>query len=141
MRVLHSSTQAFCTFRQGCIAGSHRPGAPLPTHDGWQKSWATPELRGAEWPADVDVHRVSVNAGDASKALACLLAHACVASLAHGYLRCCCPVLFSEKLMHGTLPWTAPGRERRSLFYKYVRTPACSRSILLRKPGDELGFH
>ena len=32
-------------------------------------------------------------------------------------------VLFSEKLIHGTLPWTAPGRERRSLFYKYVRTP------------------
>ena len=47
------------------------------------------------------------------------LRHACVASLAHERR---CPVLFSEKLMHGTLPWTAPGRERRSLFYKYVRT-------------------
>ena len=77
MRVLHSPTQAFCTFRQGCIAGSHRPGAPLPTHDGWQKSWATPELRGAEWPADVDVHRVSVNAGDASKTLQGLTASVC----------------------------------------------------------------
>jgi ectoine hydroxylase-related dioxygenase (phytanoyl-CoA dioxygenase family) len=78
----------------GCIAGSHRPGQPLPRHDGWQRSWATPELRGPSWPAAVPVHRVSLPAGGA--------------------------VVFSEKLMHGTVPWTAAGHERRTLFFKCV---------------------
>ena len=81
-----------------------------------------------------------MNAGDASKTLG-LRTRVLPVSLTGTCAVVAWTVLFSEKLMHGTLPWTAPGRERRSLFYKYVRTPACSRSILLRKPGDELGFH
>ena len=45
--------------------------------------------------------------------------------------------------MHGTLPWTAPGRERRSLFYKYVRTDRGVLAIYsFAQAGPfELGFH
>jgi hypothetical protein len=76
----------------GCLPGSHRDDAPpLPTHDGWRKpgNWATPEQRGALWPEDVPVHRIEAGLGDA--------------------------IVFTEKLIHGTLPW-AGGGERRTLF-------------------------
>ena len=49
----------------GCIPGSHRPDFPaLPEHEGWRKSWATDELRGADWPANVPVHRIEAQPGD-----------------------------------------------------------------------------
>ena len=76
----------------GCLPGSHRDDAPpLPTHDGWRKPghWATPEQRGPLWPQDVPVHRVEAELGDA--------------------------IVFTEKLVHGTLPW-AGGGERRTIF-------------------------
>ena len=74
----------------GCIPGSHRPDFPaLPEHEGWRKSWATDELRGADWPANVPVHRIEAEPGSC--------------------------IIFTEKLLHGTLPW-AGGGERRTLF-------------------------
>lgn len=76
----------------GCLPGSHRDDAPpLPTHDGWRKPghWATPEQRGPLWPQDVPVHRIEAELGDA--------------------------IVFTEKLVHGTLPW-AGGGERRTIF-------------------------
>ena len=81
----------------GCIPGSHRPDFPaLPEHEGWRKSWATDELRGAEWPANVPVHRIEAQPGDC--------------------------IIFTEKLLHGTLPW-AGGGERRTLFCTHLHTP------------------
>ena len=29
-------------------------------------------------------------------------------------------IIFSEALLHGTLPWTHPTKERRSLLYRYA---------------------
>lgn len=62
---------------------------------GWNTNWVdtkwTQKL--ASWPADIPVHRVEAKAG------------ACI--------------VFSEKLKHGTIPWSGAG-QRRTLFYKYV---------------------
>ena len=80
----------------GCIPGSHRPDFPaLPEHEGWRKSWATDELRGAAWPANVPVHRIEAEPGSC--------------------------IIFTEKLLHGTLPW-AGGGERRTLFCAHLHT-------------------
>ena len=93
----------------GCLPGSHdfayneRLEATL--EPGWRTSWAdspwTSKL--ASWPADVPVHRVADEAGG-------LKAGDCI--------------LFSERMKHGTLPWTGAG-ERRTLFYKVLSPLSC----------------
>ena len=94
----------------GCLPGSHRDDAPrLPTHDDWRKPghWATAEQRGPLWPADVPVHRIEAGPGDA--------------------------IIFTEKLVHGTLPW-AGGGERRTLFCAWhspFRSPSPAADRLL----------
>ena len=62
--------------------------------DGWRSQWVespwTTSL--ASWPADVPVHRLEGQAGQC--------------------------IIFSEKLKHGTIPWSSETQERRTLFYK-----------------------
>jgi hypothetical protein len=84
----------------GCLPGSHRPEhnelleRTLP--DGWRFSWCdTPWTQVlADWPLDqVPIDRVEAQACDV--------------------------IIFTEKMKHGTIPWSGAG-ERRTLFYKYV---------------------
>ena len=79
-----------------CVPGSHRPdfqwpdGMDISTRDKLQRGWRTP-VDGA-WSAEIGVRRVEGKAGQC--------------------------ILFSEKLLHATVPWTGAG-ERRTIFYKY----------------------
>ena len=61
----------------------------------WRWSWCDTEWTSKlpNWDEDVPVHRIEAKAGDC--------------------------ILFSEKLKHGTIPWSGSD-ERRTLFYKYV---------------------
>ena len=80
-----------------CVPGSHRPdfrwpdGMDISTRDKRQPGWRTP-VDGA-WAADVGVRRVEGQAGQC--------------------------IVFSEKLLHATVPWTGAG-QRRTVFYKYA---------------------
>jgi hypothetical protein len=84
----------------GVIAGSHI--APFEQErvqtmdEGWRSEWVDSPWTAplASWPADVPVHRLEGQAG------------ACI--------------IFSEKLKHGTIPWSSETEERRTLFYKYA---------------------
>ena len=82
----------------GCVVGTHKPANEqklLDTDGDWRWNWCntewTAKLPG--WDEDVPVQRIEAKAGDC--------------------------ILFSEKLKHGTIPWSGHG-ERRTLFYKYV---------------------
>jgi hypothetical protein len=78
-------------------AGAPKQWRDHPYREGWvQSPWTT---KHAEWPPATPVHRVEAHAGSV--------------------------ILFTEKLKHGTVPWTSPG-ERRTLFYKYVPLLAVS---------------
>lgn len=82
----------------GCVPGSHKPHIEerLTSMDGeWRSNWCNTEWtsRFPNWPDDVPVHHVEAKAGDC--------------------------ILFTEKLKHGTIPWSGKN-ERRTLFYKYV---------------------
>ena len=87
----------------GCIPGSHDFALNervLGMDKGWNSNWADSPwtTKMDSWPADVPLHRVADEVGG-------LQAGDCI--------------LFSERMKHGTLPWTGAG-ERRTLFYKYV---------------------
>ena len=82
----------------GCVVGTHKPANEqklLDTDGDWRwnccNTESTAKLPG--WDEDVPVQRIEAKAGDC--------------------------ILFSEKLKHGTIPWSGHG-ERRTLFYKYV---------------------
>lgn len=82
----------------GCVAGTHKPAnaEKLRGIDGdWRRNWVDTEWTSKlpNWDKDLEVHRVEAKAGDC--------------------------ILFTEKLIHGTIPWSGSG-ERRTLFYKYV---------------------
>lgn len=82
----------------GCVAGTHKPAnaEKLRAIDGdWRRNWVDTEWTSKlpNWDKDLEVHRVGAKAGDC--------------------------ILFTEKLIHGTIPWSGSG-ERRTLFYKYV---------------------
>jgi hypothetical protein len=82
----------------GCVPGSHKPYIEerLTSMEGeWRSNWCNTEWtsRLPNWPDDVPVHHVEAKAGDC--------------------------ILFTEKLKHGTIPWSGKN-ERRTLFYKYV---------------------
>lgn len=82
----------------GCVPGSHKPHIDerLTSIEGeWRSNWCNTEWtsRLPNWPDDVPVHHVEAKAGDC--------------------------ILFTEKLKHGTIPWSGKN-ERRTLFYKYV---------------------
>ena len=82
----------------GCVPGSHKPHIEerLTSIEGeWRSNWCNTEWtsRLPDWPDDVPVHHVEAKAGDC--------------------------ILFTEKLKHGTIPWSGKN-ERRTLFYKYV---------------------
>ena len=82
----------------GCVPGSHKPHIEerLTSMEGeWRSNWCNTEWtsRLPNWPDDVPVHHVEAKAGDC--------------------------ILFTEKLKHGTIPWSGKN-ERRTLFYKYV---------------------
>ncbi len=82
----------------GCVVGTHKPAneQKLLDIDGdWRSNWCDTEWTSQlpNWDQDVPVHRVEAKAGDC--------------------------ILFTEKLKHGTIPWSGSG-ERRTLFYKYV---------------------
>ena len=82
----------------GCVPGSHKPHIEerLTSMEGeWRSNWCKTEWtsRLPNWPDDVPVHHVEAKAGDC--------------------------ILFTEKLKHGTIPWSG-NNERRTLFYKYV---------------------
>ena len=64
--------------------------------EGWKTNWVDTKwtTKLGSWPPDIPVHRVEAKAGEC--------------------------IIFSEKLKHGTIPWSGAG-ERRTLFYKYVR--------------------
>eukprot|EP01045_Picozoa_sp_COSAG04_P000252 COSAG04_NODE_5_length_50521_cov_24.772639_29_plen_333_part_00 len=82
----------------GCLPGSHVPAVAealiesLP--EGWRSAWCeTPWTRKhPQWPASVPVHRVEAQSGDC--------------------------IIFSERLLHGTIAWSAR-RPRRTIYYKY----------------------
>ena len=78
----------------GCLAGSHLPDATIGPHkekvSNGHFSWGRPPFAP---DVDPDVTRVEGQPGDC--------------------------VLFTERLVHSTLPWKGAG-ERRSLFIKYV---------------------
>ena len=82
----------------GCVPGSHKPNTEqrLTSIEGdWRSNWCNTEWtnRLPNWPDDLPVHHVEAKAGDC--------------------------ILFTEKLKHGTIPWSSDS-ERRTLFYKYV---------------------
>lgn len=82
----------------GCVVGTHKPEnyKKLQNMDGdWKRNWVDTEWTSQleNWDQDIPVHRVEAKAGDC--------------------------ILFTEKLTHGTIPWSGTG-ERRTLFYKYV---------------------
>ncbi len=82
----------------GCVPGSHKPHIEerLTSIEGeWRSNWCNTEWtsRLPNWPDEVPVHHVEAKAGDC--------------------------ILFTEKLKHGTIPWSGKN-ERRTLFYKYV---------------------
>jgi hypothetical protein len=82
----------------GCVAGTHKPAneEKLQAIDGdWRRNWVDTEWTSTlpNWDESLPVHRVEAKAGDC--------------------------ILFTEKLKHGTIPWSGSG-ERRTLFYKYV---------------------
>lgn len=82
----------------GCVPGSHKPHIEerLTSMEGeWRSNWCNTKWtsRLPNWPDDVPVHHVEAKAGDC--------------------------ILFTEKLKHGTIPWSG-NNERRTLFYKYV---------------------
>jgi len=82
----------------GCVVGTHKPGNErklLDTDGDWRWNWCDTDWTSKlpNWDVDVPVQRVEAKAGDC--------------------------ILFSEKLKHGTIPWSGRG-ERRTLFYKYV---------------------
>ena len=82
----------------GCVVGTHKPENEqklLDIGDDWKSNWVNTEWTSqlSNWDKDVPVHRVEAKAGDC--------------------------ILFTEKLKHGTIPWSGTG-ERRTLFYKYV---------------------
>lgn len=82
----------------GCVAGTHKPANEqklLNIEGDWRWNWCDTEWtsRLPNWDEDVPVHRVEARAGDC--------------------------ILFTEKLKHGTIPWSGSD-ERRTLFYKYV---------------------
>ena len=80
----------------GGIMGSHHQGFALPTHEGWRQNFETAEGRGAQWPEHAEFRAVApLSVGDA--------------------------LIFSERMTHGTLPWRAEGKERRTLFHKYTQ--------------------
>jgi hypothetical protein len=61
----------------------------------WATQWCDSPwtAKHPNWDPSVPVHRIEGRAGDC--------------------------ILFSEKLKHGTIPWTG-SKERRTLFFKYV---------------------
>lgn len=82
----------------GCVAGTHKPANEQKLNEiegDWRSNWVDTEWTSQlpNWDQDVPVHRVEAKAGDC--------------------------ILFTEKLKHGTIPWSGKG-ERRTLFYKYV---------------------
>lgn len=83
-----------------CIPGSHRPdfrwpnGMDIPTRDKRQHGWRRPVA--GSWAPEIGVRRVEGKAGQC--------------------------ILFSEKLLHATAPWTG-ATQRRTVFYKYA--PSC----------------
>ena len=82
----------------GCVPGSHKPHIEerLTSIEGeWRSNWCNTEWtsRLPNWPDEVPVHHDEAKAGDC--------------------------ILFTEKLKHGTIPWSGKN-ERRTLFYKYV---------------------
>ncbi|MBK35163.1 MAG: hypothetical protein CME26_06485 [Gemmatimonadetes bacterium] len=82
----------------GCVIGTHKPKNEeklLNIEGDWKANWCDTEWTSQlpNWDEDVPVHRVEAKAGDC--------------------------ILFTEKLKHGTIPWSGSD-ERRTLFYKYV---------------------
>lgn len=82
----------------GCVLGTHKPANEKKMRNiegDWRRNWCNTQwtLQLPNWDEDVPVHRVTAKAGDC--------------------------ILFTEKLTHGTIPWSGIG-ERRTLFYKYV---------------------
>ena len=82
----------------GCVLGTHKPANEKKMRNiegDWRRNWCNTQwtLQLPNWDEDVPVHRVAAKAGDC--------------------------ILFTEKLTHGTIPWSGIG-ERRTLFYKYV---------------------
>jgi ectoine hydroxylase-related dioxygenase (phytanoyl-CoA dioxygenase family) len=82
----------------GCVPGTHKPENEqklLDTDGEWRANWVDTEWTSQlpNWNQDVPVHRVEAKGGDC--------------------------ILFTEKLKHGTIPWSGSD-ERRTLFYKYV---------------------
>jgi hypothetical protein len=69
--------------------------------DGWRSQWVDSPWTAplASWPADVHVHRLEGQAGQC--------------------------IIFSEKLKHGTIPWSSETHERRTLFYKCESRFSC----------------
>lgn len=82
----------------GCVPGTHKPENydKLRAIEGdWRRNWCNTEWtdRLPNWNEGLSVHHVEAKAGDC--------------------------ILFTEKLVHGTIPWSGKN-ERRTLFYKYV---------------------
>jgi hypothetical protein len=82
----------------GCVVGTHKPANErklLNIEGDWRSNWCDTEWTSQlpNWDQDVPVHRVEARAGDC--------------------------ILFTEKLKHGTIPWSGKN-ERRTIFYKYV---------------------
>lgn len=82
----------------GCVIGTHKPAhwSKLQATEGdWRRHWCNTQWTSQldQWDDDLPVHHVEAKAGDC--------------------------ILFTEKLVHGTIPWSGSG-ERRTLFYKYV---------------------
>lgn len=87
---------------QGCCPGTHKPAGNeklenMPGVSGrhWATQWVDSPwtTKHPNWDPSVPVHYISARAGDC--------------------------ILFTEKLKHGTIPWTGKN-ERRTLFFKYV---------------------
>eukprot|EP01043_Picozoa_sp_COSAG02_P049112 COSAG02_NODE_4902_length_4849_cov_8.392280_2_plen_355_part_00 len=97
-----------------CVPGSHRPdfrwpnGMDISTRDKQQHGWRKP--LGGAWLPEIGVRRVEAKAGQC--------------------------IVFSEKLLHATVPWTG-ATQRRTVFYKYA--PSCmhhgDRGYDLTDPG------
>lgn len=106
-----------------CIPGSHHHKFRMPRHDSWRYRWADgsadhatycvrqespgkpytkvplvdkqrPASKDLEWPEEVPIHRLELQAGDV--------------------------LLFTERLTHSTVPWRGDG-DRRTIFFKYVQ--------------------